>query len=218
MKNKLEEIDSDIKAIEDAIFALSTNIERIQRSLPQSKSGESKLSEELDKLIAELKKTGDEFETIEIKRKTIAESLEFVRRFVSILTVYADSVKELQKNQGILNDLFTQFKKLIVERHNTQTITMEKYRILSHLGEIDSKVLTLLMSGVRFENEFLEDISSLRKAILTDEDMDIAELQERFNKIFREFADVFEDSSRQLSDYQKEAKKIVQNMRDVVWM
>lgn len=218
MKKKLDQLEDDIKTIENTIFSLNVNMERIERSLPQSKTGEIALVDELDALINELKRNGEARESIEIKQESIAESLEFVRRFVGVLTSYAESVKELQKNLSSLNELFKQFKKVIVGRHNDQTITIEKYRILSHLGEIDSKVLTLLMSGVKFENEFLEEISSIRRAILSDDAVDIAELQVRFNKLFREFADIFEDSSRQLSDYQKEAKKIVQNMRDVVWM
>ena len=218
MKKKLDQLEDDIKTIEDTIFSLNANMERIERSLPQSKPRKIALVDELDALIKELKKNGEARESIEIKQESIAESLEFVRRFVAVLTSYAESVKELQKNLSSLNELFEQFKKVIVGRHNDQTITMEKYRILSHLGEIDSKVLTLLMSGVKFENEFLEEISSIRKAILSDDDVDITKLQERFNNLFREFADIFEDSSRQLSDYHKEAKKIVQNMRDVVWM
>lgn len=218
MKKKLDQLEDDIKTIENTIFSLNVNMERIERSLPQGKTGEIALVDELDALINELKRNGEARESIEIKQESIAESLEFVRRFVGVLTSYAESVKELQKNLSSLNELFKQFKKVIVGRHNDQTITIEKYRILSHLGEIDSKVLTLLMSGVKFENEFLEEISSIRRAILSDDAVDIAELQVRFNKLFREFADIFEDSSRQLSDYQKEAKKIVQNMRDVVWM
>ena len=218
MKKKLDQLEDDIKTIENTIFSLNVNMERIERSLPQGKTGEIALVDELDALINELKRNGEARESIEIKQESIAESLKFVRRFVGVLTSYAESVKELQKNLSSLNELFKQFKKVIVGRHNDQTITIEKYRILSHLGEIDSKVLTLLMSGVKFENEFLEEISSIRRAILSDDAVDIAELQVRFNKLFREFADIFEDSSRQLSDYQKEAKKIVQNMRDVVWM
>jgi len=218
MKKKLDQLEDDIKTIENTIFSLNVNMEQIERSLPQAKIEGTTLVDELDVLINELKKNGEVRENIEIKRESIAESLEFVRRFVAVLTSYAESVKDVQKNLSSLNEVFNHFKKVIVGRHNDQTITIEKYRILSHLGEIDSKVLTLLMSGVKFENEFLEEISSIRRAILSDDIVDITDLQERFNKLFREFADIFEDSSRQLSDYQKEAKKIVQNMRDVVWM
>ena len=218
MKKKLKSIEEDIRELETSIFSLNVNLAQIEKALPKVEIPETDLVQELDTLMGFLREKGEDTGALAQKQSAIAESLEMVKRFVSSLSAYVETVKELRGSVLQMNELFDSFKKLVVERSNKQTITMEKYRILSHLGEMDSKVLTLLLSGVKFDSEFLEEVSSLRKDILSDKKIDITELQKRFNRLFKIFADVFEDSSRQLKDYQKEAKKIVQNMRDVVWM
>ncbi len=146
------------------------------------------------------------------------EELLHLRTAVRTLAGYGEHIRTLQKNMATLTDFIQQFKKVMVERSNKQTLTMERYRILSHLGEMDSKVLALLFNGVPFENDFLEEISELRRIILSDENVKVEEIQKRFNRIFKEFADIFENSAKNLSHYQKETKKIIQNMRDVIWM
>jgi len=219
MKNKkLESLEKDITAIEEAIYSLNHSIRDMEKSLPKLKKQKSTASEELEQLINKLRSEENELHHVRPDGEAILESLEFIRSFINSLAGYTESVKRLQKNLSHLNGYLEGFKKVFVERHTKQTITMEKYRILAQLGEMDSKVLTLLMNGVKFENPFLDEMSTLRKAILSGEDIEVNDLQKRFNRLYREFADIFEDSSRQLARYHKDAKKIVQNLRDVVWM
>jgi len=217
MNSPLKEIERNIKLIEKTIFSLNVNLEKVRQLLPKFQE-KKEITAEIDELIQDLKKEGEDEEIIEMRKNEFLKTLELFKSLVQTFYSYGENIFRLQRTLVKLAEHLNKFRKIVGDRYNNQTITIEKYRILSQLGEMDSKVLTLLLNGVSFEAEFLEEISTLRRAILSDEKTDVTELQERFNKLYKRFADIFEDSARQLASYQKEAKKFIQNMRDVAWM
>ncbi len=107
---------------------------------------------------------------------------------------------------------------LFLRKNNKEILTtIEKYRILAQLGELDSKVLAFTLNNLTVNPTIQGKILALRRRLLLEREAPLDEIQEEFIGIFNLFADDVENMM-ETGQYPEEAKEFILNLREVSWM
>ncbi len=134
-----------------------------------------------------------------------------------ILVVMKNTFFEIYNNESKLVERAELLHELMVKSDEKITETMEKYRVLSHLGELDTKILALKLAGVTIDEAISHDLTELRSSIMSGENISLEEVQKRSVELFNRFADNLDRAIDSMS-YKGETKEILESMREVAWM
>jgi len=130
------------------------------------------------------------------------------------ILVGLNALSTVQKSwEGGMKELF----KFLQKNNREISNTMERYRILAQLGELDAKVLAFSLNNFSINPTIQEKIVALRRKLLLEKDSPLEEVQKEFITIFNLFADDVENMMES-DQYPQVAKDIILNMREVSWM
>lgn len=177
-----------------------------------------KLRDEQTIILKELRLgTRKERERASREGSVLTKMMSYIVDIKDILVVMKNTFFEIYSNESKLVERAELLHELMVKRDEKITETMEKYRILSHLGELDSKILALRLAGVDIDEDISRDLTELRSVILSGEDIPLNDIQKRSVEIFNRFSDNLDRAIDSMS-YKGETREILESMREVAWM
>ncbi len=206
-----EQSTDQLKKLRERINRSSRKLAGMERSLKNLKNQHELVLRELDLT------TSGQREEAEVKGGVITRIMDYIIEIKDILEIMKTTILSLSDSEDLMAGKCIQFEDALLKSNETIMETIERYRILSQLGELDTKILSLKFNGIPIHPKISREVLKLRSSILTEEVIPVEELQERSLKLFRAFANNIE-SAIETASYQPEKRKILESMREVSWM
>ncbi|MCK4613611.1 MAG: hypothetical protein KAU14_02310 [Thermoplasmata archaeon] len=202
---------AQVKKLRERLNRTTRKLACIERSLKGMK-------ERHELLLKELRlSTKAQREDARAEGGIITKFMGYIVDIKDILEIMKTTFQGLSNNDNIMGKKLIQFQEAFMKSNEKIMDTIERYRILSQLGELDSKILTLKFNGVPIDPNIPNGVLGLRSMILTEKKIPVQELQERSLKLFRQFAENIESAIESMS-YKLETREILESMREVSWM
>lgn len=147
----------------------------------------------------------------------ISKIMDYILDIKEILEIMRTTFQEVYRNENTIADNLIEFEQTILKTNDRLFDQMERYRILSQLGELDTKILTLRFNGIDVDQTLSNRILKVRSSILTEKEVELPDLQNESIGLFRDFAKNIEKAIADMA-YKPETKELLQSMREVSWM